>query len=59
MARLSVEDNGKGFVPEVARQASGHFGLRVLSDLARDAGGRLAIDSAPGRGTTVSVEAET
>jgi len=54
-ATLRVEDDGHGFSPPAvaSRQAEGHVGLRLLGDLARHAGGRLEIDSAPGRGTTV------
>jgi len=55
---LSVADDGKGFRPEDAleRPAEGHFGLRLLADQVRDAGGTLDLDSAPGRGTRVRVE---
>jgi signal transduction histidine kinase len=55
---LSVADDGQGFVPEEAlgRPAEGHFGLQVLGDLVRDAGGTFQIDSSPGRGTTLTVE---
>jgi signal transduction histidine kinase len=56
-ATLVVEDDGTGFVPDLADQ-SGHFGLRMLSDLARDAGGTLRIDSEPGRGTRIELEAQ-
>jgi signal transduction histidine kinase len=54
-ARLAVSDDGRGFDPSAAG-GDGHFGLRVLADVARDAGGELAIDSAPGAGTRVTVE---
>ena len=37
-------------------ERSEHFGLRLLESLARDAGGELDIESAPGRGTTVRLE---
>jgi signal transduction histidine kinase len=55
---LSVADDGKGFRPEdaLARPAEGHFGLRLLADQVRDAGGSFDLDSAPGRGTSVRVE---
>jgi len=54
-ARLLVEDDGRGFdVRRAARE--GHFGSRLLHDLARAAGGRTEVDSAPGRGTRVRVE---
>jgi two-component system, NarL family, sensor kinase len=57
-ARLVVEDDGSGFDPSVVGE-DGHFGLRVLEDLARDAGGELEIDSAPGAGARVTVEVGT
>jgi signal transduction histidine kinase len=52
---LEVEDDGKGFAPRPSSDED-HFGVRMLKDLARDNGGRLKIDSAPGRGTTVRLE---
>lgn len=54
-ARLLVEDDGRGFDPATVDR-EGHFGLRLLDDLARAAGGRIDVDSAPGRGTRVQVE---
>ena len=56
-ASLAVEDDGCGFDPTAA-QSDGHFGLRMLTDLVREAGGTLEIDSEPGRGTRVTVEVE-
>ena len=57
-AGLAIADDGRGFSPEIADAAreDGHLGLRVLADMAQDAGGRLDIDSEPGRGTRVSLE---
>jgi signal transduction histidine kinase len=57
--RLSVRDDGAGFtVGELAaRRADGHRGLALLEDLAADAGGRLTVDSAPGCGTHVELDA--
>jgi signal transduction histidine kinase len=49
---LTVEDDGVGFLPEEGLAREGHLGLRVLTDLARDAGATLRLASAPGRGTT-------
>jgi signal transduction histidine kinase len=54
-ARLLVEDDGRGFDPATAVR-DGHFGLRGLEDLVREAGGELTVDSAPGGGARVSVE---
>ncbi|MGZ4152828.1 MAG: sensor histidine kinase [Actinomycetota bacterium] len=55
---LEVADDGVGFTPlqEEDARANGHLGLRVLGDLARDAGGELRVDSLPGRGTVVRLE---
>jgi len=57
-AGLTIADDGHGFSPDVAEAArdDGHLGLRVLADMARDAGGQLNIDSEPGRGTRVCLE---
>lgn len=53
-AVLTVSDDGRGFAADV--QPKGHFGLRLIGDLAAEAGGRLDLDSAPGHGTRVRVE---
>jgi two-component system NarL family sensor kinase len=57
-AGLAIADDGRGFAPVEAQAArdDGHLGLRVLADMAKDAGGRLDIDSEPGRGTRVWLE---
>ena len=52
---LKVADDGVGFVPG-AFSHQGRFGLRSLQDLAAEAGGRLKVDTGPGRGTTVLLE---
>ena len=51
---LVVEDDGAGFDPAAVDGA--HFGLRLIEDAARDAGGRAEIRSRPGQGTRVRVE---
>jgi two-component system NarL family sensor kinase len=53
-ARLTVSDDGRGFADHAEE---GHMGLRLLADLAREAGGQLEIDSQPGAGTRICVEA--
>jgi signal transduction histidine kinase/ligand-binding sensor domain-containing protein len=58
---LTVTDNGCGFTPEdeaVGRGAEEHFGLITMRERAEKAGGRLRIEGAPGRGTTVHAVAE-
>ncbi len=52
---LKVRDDGSGF--DLADPADeGHFGLHGMTGLVQDAGGRLEVRSAPGAGTTVTVE---
>jgi signal transduction histidine kinase len=55
---LTVTDDGIGFdlAALADTPAGGHVGLLLLQDLARAAGGRLAIDASPGRGTTLRLE---
>lgn len=55
-AALIVRDDGRGFDPSM--RPEGHFGLRILRDLAREAGGDLTLESAPTLGTTLRVEVE-
>ncbi len=59
---LTVADDGKGFDPErvLAREADvgvegGHFGLRGIQDRVAMLGGTFALESAPGRGTSLTV----
>jgi signal transduction histidine kinase len=47
---LEVADDGVGFDPARAVPADGHFGLRVLADIASEAGAELAVSSRPGGG---------
>jgi signal transduction histidine kinase len=53
LAHLEIADDGVGFdAPSVLHgPADGHFGLRVICDLAADLGAMLAVDSRPGHGT--------
>ena len=50
--RLAIRDDGRGFNP--AAVTRGH-GLDNLAARARNLGASLAIDSAPGRGTTITL----
>ncbi len=51
---LSVSDDGKGFVPEAVDDLhSQHLGLVGMRERARLLGGRVSVDSAPGRGTLI------
>ena len=53
---LAIVDDGVGFVPQERVGEAGHFGLVGLQERVRLAGGRVAIESAPGRGTALRVE---
>ena len=56
--RLVVADDGAGFTPAAREQrgAQGHLGLTLLDAIVQQAGGTLAVRSAPGSGTTVEME---
>ncbi len=58
-ATLDVVDDGRGFVVDNVLKAkpNGHMGLRLLEELASDAGGSLVICSTPGAGTRLHLEA--
>jgi signal transduction histidine kinase len=53
---LRVADDGRGFDPEEAQLRSRRLGLVSMRERAEAFGGTIIIDSAPGRGTTVTVE---
>ncbi len=55
MLALRVTDDGAGFEP-TAVPGTGHYGLHGLRERARLLGGTLHIESAPGVGTTISLE---
>jgi PAS domain S-box-containing protein len=48
---LSVSDDGKGFDPAAAPR--GRWGMTTMRERAEAAGGSFAIESSPGKGTTV------
>ncbi len=58
LAWAEVTDDGRGFDVAAAKAAAagGHVGLLGITDLIRDAGGRLDLTSSPGEGTTVRIE---
>jgi len=55
---LEIVDDGSGFsaADRELAHADGHAGLRLMEDLAKDAGSRFEITSEPGQGTTVRLE---
>lgn len=50
---LQVHDDGRGFDPAI-KPREGHIGLTMMRERARLAGGTLSLETAPGRGTTVT-----
>jgi PAS domain S-box-containing protein len=52
---LDLRDDGRGFLPSTL--APGALGLLSMSERAREIGGELAIESAPGRGTRLVLKA--
>jgi two-component system NarL family sensor kinase len=50
---LDITDDGRGFdaTTVLAQPTDGHFGLRILGDVAAEAGAELRLASAPGAGT--------
>ncbi|MFJ9590285.1 GAF domain-containing sensor histidine kinase [Streptomyces acidicola] len=55
-AVLRVTDDGSGFEPATVRRAGRHLGLVSMRDRASGVGGRLTVESAPGKGTTIEME---
>jgi nitrate/nitrite-specific signal transduction histidine kinase len=53
--KVTVEDNGRGFVPGQMAEKKFHFGLQTMKERAEALRGRCMIDSAPGKGTRVVV----
>ena len=55
MIRLSIEDDGVGFDPQLVRKKGG-LGLASMEERMRLVGGKFTIDSGQGRGTLITVE---
>jgi len=53
--RISIRDDGRGFVPDHATTGATHFGLLGMRERASEIGAELRVRSALDRGTTVSV----
>lgn len=54
---LAISDDGRGFDPATASAEAGHFGLSGIRERTEKIGGALRLDTAPGRGCTVTVSA--
>jgi PAS domain S-box-containing protein len=48
---LSISDDGKGF--DLAQAPRGRWGMTTMRERAEAGGGRLSVESSPGKGTTV------
>ncbi|WP_326713703.1 GAF domain-containing sensor histidine kinase [Streptomyces sp. NBC_01474] len=55
-AVLRVSDDGGGFEPKAVRHAGRHLGLVSMRDRSGGVGGRLTVESEPGKGTTIEME---
>ncbi|MDQ8701823.1 GAF domain-containing sensor histidine kinase [Streptomyces sp. LHD-70] len=55
-AELSITDDGSGFDTRAVRRAGRHLGLVSMRHRAGGVGGRLTVESAPGEGTTITME---
>ncbi|MDJ0461882.1 GAF domain-containing sensor histidine kinase [Streptomyces sp. H27-C3] len=55
-ARLRITDDGSGFDTGTVRRAGRHLGLVSMRDRANGVGGRLTVESAPGKGTAIEME---
>ncbi|NLU71085.1 GAF domain-containing sensor histidine kinase [Streptomyces sp. HNM0574] len=55
-AVLRVTDDGCGFDPRTVRRAGRHLGLVSMRDRAGAVGGRLNVESEPGKGTVMEME---
>jgi len=55
-ARLRIRDDGRGFDPGGVQRAGRHLGLVSMRDRADGVGGRLTVQSEPGKGTVIEME---
>ncbi len=56
--RMTIADDGRGFAMEAnGRGPAGHFGLQGMRERAEQIKAELKVDSKPGEGTRVSLEA--
>jgi signal transduction histidine kinase len=54
---VRVDDDGRGFDPSTAFEVRpGHLGLASMRERLETAGGSLAVDSAPGSGSTLTIK---
>jgi len=53
--RITIRDDGRGFVPDDSTTATTHFGLVGMRERAKEIGAEVRVRSAPERGTTVTI----
>lgn len=58
-ATIEVRDDGQGFDVDARGSVPGHFGIRGMRERARRINATIAISSAPGHGTSITVSAPT
>jgi PAS domain S-box-containing protein len=56
---ITISDDGRGFNSNQLKPEAGHFGLVFMRERMDQIGGSLVIDSQPGAGTTIKLEAPT
>jgi signal transduction histidine kinase len=54
---LLIADDGRGFDPAALSEARLHYGLVGMRERMERLGGRFVLESLPGRGTRIEVEA--
>ncbi len=55
---LTITDNGRGFdTSDSALTVNGHFGIQGMKERASEIGGRVTINSVPGKGTNIVLDA--
>jgi len=57
-AEITIADDGLGFdLAALAGSDEGHFGLKIMAERAASVGGKLQVQSRPGQGTRIVIEA--
>lgn len=54
--RFEVRDNGLGFQPMAAQASDTHVGVQMMRERAERIGAQVQVQSAPGKGTKVTIE---
>ncbi len=52
--KVSITDDGKGFIPESVEKGKDHFGLMTMRERTELLSGTFELKSRPGRGTTIT-----